>query len=781
MTWKGILTLCIVISIILVIFVSGCGSSQAITGKIGNSNQLSGLKQPPVAPERARRITEGSVARIVSKENIKTRTTQIHLATGWNTISFPLQSVVSTSGFTHYLYKFADNSYTEIDPLNHPEQIDCRYGYWAYADDTTNISVEGIANTTIYNLSLCYGWNLIGVPFDNAQTFNTIKLTYDTQQNLLNASSPNIPPDENKWVYSKIYNYRNNEWVQQLASINTDRMQEASGYWLWCWNDQDVTTFNYYEPPSWNVHQNGNILEIAYGSGEDFPQYAALHTDSGYLRLIPTCDSGWGTSVVVTPSFWEKVTETVWEDVSPPEYVKQLISYNNSIYALTDSLLYKSEDSANSWQQIPISLSTGKLNFMDIDQNKIYIACRNGIVVSENLEGDFSWSFHWTWDSCDEIDMQDGYGWCCIANWGSRSGLNRKTPDGDWVLAPDITTNPNIKSSGRPGGGGTDMAIDPIDPYNIMYINYVMTTDGGATWQHNPDEVILCTIWDDLSTAFGHYEYTDDRGQTWKTHGLDSVSAMVKGSDNLLYAASNDYNENHYDGGIFRGVPNQWVSLGLKEFYITDIAVNADHVFAGILVGSPSNPDPDNVRRGTVSDSIIYHQGALINVTWQKQGNNLLLSYSGAISELSFAGTILLNPPAQNSINAEVGVATSGHIELADKPNEAFKPVMLSSMHINGTEWDCNESFIGTTANSIPEEQWLVPDPITNAVFGLEGGSSTWKQNAPSVTITLNTTMSITGWVTPSTNPNDDNVGMWPSLNTVPESWNYTITATKKE
>ncbi len=41
---------------------------------------------------------------------------------------------------------------------------------------------------------------------------------------------------------------------------------------------------------------------IAYGSGVDFPQFAALHPRSGYFRLV--CKTTFGTSIVLPPAFW---------------------------------------------------------------------------------------------------------------------------------------------------------------------------------------------------------------------------------------------------------------------------------------------------------------------------------------------------------------------------------------------------------------------------------------------------------------------------------------------
>ena len=55
---------------------------------------------------------------------------------------------------------------------------------------------------------------------------------------------------------------------------------------------------------SWSIAQSGNILEVGYGSGSDFPQYAALHTESSYLRLNYGPGSAWGTSIILLPSLW---------------------------------------------------------------------------------------------------------------------------------------------------------------------------------------------------------------------------------------------------------------------------------------------------------------------------------------------------------------------------------------------------------------------------------------------------------------------------------------------
>ena len=48
------------------------------------------------------------------------------------------------------------------------------------------------------------------------------------------------------------------------------------------------------------------MLQIGYGEDGHFPQYAALHTESGYLRLACGTKTTWGTSVVLLPIVWEQ-------------------------------------------------------------------------------------------------------------------------------------------------------------------------------------------------------------------------------------------------------------------------------------------------------------------------------------------------------------------------------------------------------------------------------------------------------------------------------------------
>ncbi len=172
-----------------------------------------------------------------------------------------------------------------------------------------------------------------------------------------------------------------------------------------------------------------------------------------------------------------------------------------------------------------------------------------------------------------------------------------------------------------------------------------------------------------------------------------------------------------------------------------------------------------------------YYQGAPVSYTWTTEGSDLLLSFAGSISSLNISGNIRIIPPSQNSLSATISVNIDGNVELDDRPGEAFKPVMLSSMHISANMWDTRLAYIDSQSFEIPEEGWVVQPPAEGKVFGLEGGTSDWETNAPTIEVTLGQPMQITGWVTHSSDPNDDNVGLWAASDQIIQSWQYTVTA----
>lgn len=173
----------------------------------------------------------------------------------------------------------------------------------------------------------------------------------------------------------------------------------------------------------------------------------------------------------------------------------------------------------------------------------------------------------------------------------------------------------------------------------------------------------------------------------------------------------------------------------------------------------------------------VYYQGAPITTTWKTVGPDLVLSIGGTVSNLRAHLEVRLFPPGESSISAQVTGYVEGNVPIDDRPGEAFKPVMLSSMHVSETLWDAQLAYIDCQSFPIPPWGWIVQPLVVDSIFGLKGGTSSWKQNAPTIQVILAQPLEITGWVTPSSNPNWDNMGFWAASDQIIRSWSYTITA----
>jgi hypothetical protein len=179
-----------------------------------------------------------------------------------------------------------------------------------------------------------------------------------------------------------------------------------------------------------------------------------------------------------------------------------------------------------------------------------------------------------------------------------------------------------------------------------------------------------------------------------------------------------------------------------------------------------------------------YYQSAPISATWQVDGLDLRVlttgtqMLSGSVGSLTAFSELRLSPPSGVTLTAWIKTQVSGTPELdPGRPGETFKPAMLSSMRVSPLLWDTKLAYAGGLTFTLPISGWIVQPPVVTDVFGLVGGTSCWKENAPTIEVVLDRPMQITGWVTPSSNPNDDNVGWWAATDVVVPSWSYTLTA----
>jgi len=173
-----------------------------------------------------------------------------------------------------------------------------------------------------------------------------------------------------------------------------------------------------------------------------------------------------------------------------------------------------------------------------------------------------------------------------------------------------------------------------------------------------------------------------------------------------------------------------------------------------------------------------YYQGAPVTATWRVEGVDLIIAFTGAVSTLGVRGEVRLQPPVQNEQSATVTVTVDGSVAIDRRPGEAFKPVMLSSMHVSGSQWDAQSAHVDGQTFQFPDEGWIIQPAVQGTSFGLTGGTSNWKTNAPTIDVMADQGFQITGWVTRSSNPNDDNIGLWGATDDVVRSWQYTLRAT---
>jgi len=174
-----------------------------------------------------------------------------------------------------------------------------------------------------------------------------------------------------------------------------------------------------------------------------------------------------------------------------------------------------------------------------------------------------------------------------------------------------------------------------------------------------------------------------------------------------------------------------------------------------------------------------YYLGAPVTIAVAEDGDDLVVTANGTIAGLAFTSIVRFSPPGDDVFGAQVDVATTGTVALANRPSEAFQPVHTATMHISETQWDTSAVEAGSVEHALPAEGWVIDPPgVTGDAFTLIGGSSVWKPNAPTIAVELDRDTILQGWVTGSADPNDDNVGFWAATDEVLSSWQYTIRAT---
>jgi len=175
------------------------------------------------------------------------------------------------------------------------------------------------------------------------------------------------------------------------------------------------------------------------------------------------------------------------------------------------------------------------------------------------------------------------------------------------------------------------------------------------------------------------------------------------------------------------------------------------------------------------SQGVLHQGGPITGASWKVSGGNLQLMLDGTIGALQTTSVVTVYPLAAKAITILAQVWVRGSVTLDKRPNEAFKPIQLSSMHDSSTIWDSR--FLTTDGGTVayPSGGWILTQ--TTRHVSLVGGSSQWQSNLPTMAVTFDQARPVSGWLTTDSNPNNDNVLVWASASTVLPYWGYNVTA----
>jgi hypothetical protein len=217
--------------------------------------------------------------------------------------------------------------------------------------------------------------------------------------------------------------------------------------------------------------------------------------------------------------------------------------------------------------------------------------------------------------------------------------------------------------------------------------------------------------------------------------------------------------------------------FGLGTHFPQYLALHAESGFLRLNGGPGSDWGSSVALLPPLWEAGRYAQGGPVSVTWKSFGSTSILSFSGRMSSLRVHGELHLREPGFEGFACDVFMSVAGDIRLDCRPGEAFKPVFASSMHVGDDRWDVESVCVDARRYTMPERGWIVEPVVQGRRMVLNGGASRWKRRATSVEIELDERMIIAAWKSPSSDPNDDNVGVWAAADHVPRDWHYVMTA----
>jgi len=180
----------------------------------------------------------------------------------------------------------------------------------------------------------------------------------------------------------------------------------------------------------------------------------------------------------------------------------------------------------------------------------------------------------------------------------------------------------------------------------------------------------------------------------------------------------------------------------------------------------PSFWEDDSLRRGAPITAIAKHEGA-----------DLLITIGGNISRLQARGQIRLASPQSDSLLATVTMHVTGNLQLDRRPNEAFKPLVLSAAQISSERRRASAAHVGSRRFPLPASGWIIQTPEIGSIFGLLEGTLTSSALAYTLEARMTGPRPITGWVAPVQNSQSVDVELWAASDSVINAWQYTLVA----
>jgi len=194
-----------------------------------------------------------------------------------------------------------------------------------------------------------------------------------------------------------------------------------------------------------------------------------------------------------------------------------------------------------------------------------------------------------------------------------------------------------------------------------------------------------------------------------------------------------------------------------------------------------------------IAPATVIHGGTIESWEFGSVGTSSVCKLKARGGPFTYECNLIIQPPYNNQICLDISMIVTGNVELDQSlPGEAFKPVFLSSMFQGEDGLDCICAYNGKDWTAIPNNGWIFTPKTEGSritlegkttqrssedhkIFNLKEGKPAVENIAPTVDIYFDRTLKTCGWVTPSTDLNRDNVGLWFGSNEILYRYSYRL------